>query len=65
MVSIFISRVARVRSRPGRAELMAKFMAASSRRPCTPAWTTPWGLPATGAGTNEPATQPRSSPSTP
>ncbi len=34
MVSIFISSVARVRSRPGMAALMAKFMAASRRRPC-------------------------------
>ena len=57
MVSTFISRVARVRSRPGRAALMAKFMAASSRRPCTPAWTMPWGLQA-GRGRGERAVDP-------
>ena len=44
---------------------MAKFMAASRRSPCTPAWTTPCGLQAAAVGTNEPSTQPRSSPSTP
>ena len=65
MVSTFISSVPRVRSRPGRAALMAKFMAASSRRACTPACTMPWGLQATSAGTKVPSTHPRSSPSTP
>ncbi len=65
MVSTFISRVARVRALPGRAALMAKFMAASSSRPWTPACTMPCGLQATAAGVNEPVTQPRSSPSTP
>src|SRR5665213_1939973 len=50
MVSIFISSVPRVRDLPGRAELMAKFMAASRRRACTPACTMPCGLHAAVVG---------------
>ncbi len=65
MVSVFISSVPRVRSFPGRAALMAKFMHASRRREWTPACMIPCGLQAMSVGFTVPSTQPRSSPSTP
>ncbi len=65
MVSVFISRVPRVRSRPGMAALMAKFMEASRTREWMPACTMPWGLHPSSVGVHEATTQPRSSPSTP
>ena len=65
MVSVFISSVPRVRSRPGRAALMAKFIDASRIREWMPAWAVPWGLQARAVGVQVPSTQPRSSPSTP
>ena len=65
MHSVFISSVPRVRALPGRAALMAKFMQASSTREWMPAWVIPCGLQARSVGVKVPATQPRSSPSTP
>src|SRR3984957_16439330 len=50
MVSVFISRVPRVRAFPGRAALMAKFMAASRSREWIPAWAVPGGLAARAGG---------------
>ena len=44
---------------------MAKFMQASSTREWMPAWVMPCGLQARSVGVKVPATQPRSSPSTP
>ena len=44
---------------------MAKFMQASSTREWMPAWVMPCGLQAMSVGVKVPATQPRSSPSTP
>src|SRR6266581_2279650 len=53
MVSVFISRVARVRSRPSSSVLMAKFIAASSSTEWTPACTMPWGLHAIAVGAHD------------
>ncbi len=58
MVSVFISSVPRVRARPGRAALMAKFMHASSSREWMPAWVIPWGLQARSVGREGPGHPP-------